>query len=214
MQFEEVTNKKYQDQGIFFLNAFWAECSTKADEIYKFWNQVCELDYENKAEGNHLDEFNAHRFFEKNNVSMTVQQMRQSLKVKDPKFKKIAFIEFLLYFYKQTVEELMKRPQGTNEAVAVAQKALEDVNAQIKKIEDKKKELEAKANGTGVAAMRAKAELEQLLSGDKTELNRAVLTAEAALRKAQKLGGDSPQGLLWWMNRELEEAKKYKPQKN
>jgi len=39
------------------------------------------------------------------------------------------------------------------------------------------------------------------------------LTAEAAVRKAQKLGGVAAQGALWWVDRELTEAKKYKPQK-
>jgi len=76
----------------------------------------------------------------------------------------------------------------------------------------KKKELEEKAAGTGVKANAAGNELQQLLCGDQTALNRAVLTAEAAVRKCQKLGG-SAMGSLWWLDRELEEAKKYKPQR-
>jgi hypothetical protein len=56
----------------------------------------------------------------------------------------------------------------------------------------------------------AKNELAQLLSAPTTELNKALLTAEAAVRKAQKYGG-AAQGDLWWMERELTEMKKYKP---
>ena len=213
--FQDVTAKKYKDQAIFFLNAFWAEAGSDAEKIWNEYHLVCELDVENKEEGCKLDEFQAHRFFEKEGIAMSVQQMRQSLQVQDPKFKKIAFIEFLLFKYKQTIKELMARPQGTNDALIKAQKALEDVQKVISDIEKKKAELSAKANGAGVSAMRAKAELEQLCSGDNTELNRALITAEASIRKAQKMSADSSvaAGSVWWMNRELEEAKKYKPQK-
>ena len=215
--FKEVTAKVYKDQAVFFLNAFWPETGEKeAEKIWGNYHLVCELDVENGAEGCKLDEFQAHRFFEKEGYALGVVEMRQKLNVQDPKFKKIAFIEFLLYKYNQTIAELMKRPQGTNEELVKAQKAMSDVQGEIKKIEEKKAELEKKAaEGTGVAAMRANNELQQLLSSDKTELNRALVTAEAAVRKAQKAGGDGDvaPGALWWMGRELEEAKKYKPQK-
>ncbi len=38
-----------------------------------------------------------------------------------------------------------------------------------------------------------------------------TVTAAAAVRKAQKNKDLSAAGTLWWMERELEEAKKYKP---
>jgi len=46
-------------------------------------------------------------------------------------------------------------------------------------------------------------------------LNKALLTAEAAMRKVAKMFGETAtgkgvaHGSLWWMNRELEEMKKY-----
>jgi len=110
------------------------------------------------------------------------------------------------------VDELLKRPQGTNEELVKAQAALAVVQEEIKKIERKKQILEEKIAGSeGVKKNTAKNELEQLLNADPTDLNRAVVTAEAQVRKAQKLKGDQPQGALWWVGRELEEAKKYKP---
>ena len=188
MEFKDVTAKVYKDQAIFFLNAFWAEAGKDAEDIWRLFHLVCELDIENGAEGCKLDEFQAHRFFEKEHLSMTVQEMRQKLNVADPRFKKVAFIEFLLYKYNQTIVELMKRPQGTNELLIKAQQAMEAVQNEIAKIENTKKELLKKSQGSGVAAMRSKAELEQLLSADNTDLNRALLTAEAQVRKAQKAG--------------------------
>jgi predicted nucleic acid-binding Zn-ribbon protein len=124
--------------------------------------------------------------------------------------KRMAIIEYLLFKFKRTVADFVKRPQGTNEELAKAQAALQEAQNEISRIETKKNELQEKSNGTGVAAMRAKNELEQLLSQDNTELNKRTLTAEAAVRRAQKLGGEAAQGALWWINRELEELKKYK----
>jgi len=97
-------------------------------------------------------------------------------------------------------------------AAIKAHEALSAVRNEINRIESLKMELEEKASGSGVKAMQAKNELQQLLTRDNTELNRALLTAEAALRKAGG-GGDIPPGSMWWMNRELEEMKKYRPQK-
>jgi hypothetical protein len=51
----------------------------------------------------------------------------------------------------------------------------------------------------------------QLLKADPTDLNRALITAEAAVRKAG--GAIGPPGSMWWMCRELEEMKKYRPQR-
>jgi len=130
------------------------------------------------------------------------------------KNRRLALLEFLIWRYKRTPEDFVKRPQGTNAALAEAQAALKAVQDEINAIETKKKELEAKAAGTGVKAMQGKNELEQLLAQDNTELNRRTLTAEAAVRKAQKLGGESAQGSLWFLDRELKEAQKYKPKRN
>jgi len=141
---------------------------------------------------------------------MTVIAMREALRQIDlDNNKRMSTIEYLLWKYKQTVKELLSRPQGTSEDLIKAQQALDDVNNEIAKIEATKADLESKAGGSGVKAMQAKNELEQLLTKDNTALNKALLTAEAAVRKAQKLGG-AAQGSLWWLDRE---AKKYKPQK-
>jgi len=50
-----------------------------------------------------------------------------------------------------------------------------------------------------------------LLKADQLPLRKALISAEAAFRKAQKSKDVEAQGTLWWLNAELEEAKKYKP---
>jgi len=211
-KFKQVTAKKYADQAVFFLNAFWPEFSGEAENIWKYWERIVTLDTTNKKEGCDLDEFSAHRFLEQSGETKRVVELRDSLREIDKDFnKRMALIEYLLFRYKQTIKELLSRPQGTNEELVKAQEALQAVNKEIEKIEAKKKDLTAKASQSGVKGAQAKNELEQLLNQDNTDLNRALLTAEAAVRKAQKLGGTAAQGSLWWVNRELEEVKKYKP---
>eukprot|EP01121_Diplochlamys_sp_Union-15-3_P016750 TRINITY_DN575_c0_g1_i1.p1 TRINITY_DN575_c0_g1~~TRINITY_DN575_c0_g1_i1.p1 ORF type:complete len:225 (-),score=51.59 TRINITY_DN575_c0_g1_i1:74-748(-) len=212
--FKGVTSRNYADQAKFFLNAFWKEFSKEAETVWGLCNKFVELDFENKKDGTSLDEFNAHRVLESLGETKRVVELRESLREADLNFdKRLALIEYLLFRYKQTIKVLMSRPQGTNEELIKAQQALENVQKEIEKIEKKKNELEKKADGSGVSANAAKNELSQLLSADQTDLNRALLKAEAAVRKAQKMGGTSAPGTMWWLERDLAEMKKYKPQR-
>jgi len=210
---KDVTAKKYADQAKFFLNAFWVESGKDAELIWSYVQSFHKLDEKNGKEGHDLDEFWSHKFLETHGDTLTVIAMREALRQIDiDNNKRMSTIEYLLWKYKQSVKELLSRPQGTSEDLVKAQQALDDVQAEIAKIEAKKAELEEKAAGSGVKALNAKNELEQLLTKDNTALNKAVLTAEAAVRKAQKQGGTA-QGSLWWLDRDLTEAKKYKPSK-
>merc|ERR1719150_2802611 len=83
---------------------------------------------------------------------------------------------------------------------------------EIQKIEDEKAKFQNIIdNGKAVQKMRAKAELAQLLAADTLPLNKALITAEAKVRAAQKSKDVTAMGKTWWMGRELSEAKKYKP---
>jgi hypothetical protein len=160
--------------------------------VWKYVNKMTELDQDRKAEGSDLDEFNSHRFLEFWQETATVVKLRELLRdLGLDRKKRMSLIEFLTIKYRVTIHELVTRPQGSNVELARAQQALKAVQDEINKIETRKAQLEAAVNGTGIKAMQAKNELAQLLSADQTDLNRAVLTAEAAVRKAQRLGGDA-----------------------
>jgi len=175
---------------------------------------MVELDQAKGKEGCDLDEFNSHRFLEFFGETRRVIELRESLRsLEKETVKRMALLEYLLFHHRQTIKELLSRPQGTSEALIQAQQALKDVQIEIKKIEEKTAILTEQSQGTGVKANKAKNELEQLLKADQTDLNRALLTAEAAVRKAQKAGDSAAQGTLWWMTRELDEMKKFKPQR-
>ena len=152
---------------------------------------------------------------------MSHLQLKETLnKIDADHDKKMSLLEYAVWKYSEkfpqvTIQEMMKRPQGVNKALKEAQKKLKIVEEEIEKIENKKNELEKLSLKPGVAGMRAKNELNQLLSMDQTDLNRAIITAQAAVRLAQKSSGDlAAQGTIWFMNKELKVANSYKPKKN
>jgi hypothetical protein len=133
---------------------------------------------------------------------------------------RISFLEYLLYQYKDVANpaEFVKRSMGHDEhpEIRKARLALEEVNKRIRAYEEEKARLEKEAQGSGVKALGAKNMLAQIESSpQKEELNRALITAEAAVRIAsKKYGGQtssdgaSSEGALWWMNRDLQEKQK------
>jgi hypothetical protein len=212
-EFSQVSrDNNYKDQACFFLNAYWAEHEKQADQCWTYVNKFNELDLKKHGDGVSLDEFESARFLEAFGQAMTVIERRNALKEIDiDTDNKMSFLEYITWKLKLDIDTLMTRPQGTNEELKKASQALKDVQDEIKRIENEKEKLEAASQGEGVKAKKAKAELEMLLKADQMPLRKALITAEAAVRKAQKSSNMAAQGTLWWLNKELEEAKKYKP---
>ena len=149
---------------------------------------------------------------------------------------KVSFLEYLLYQYREFanpadfVTRSIAAPDEHPE-IRKARLALEAVNAAIKAYESEKARLEKASEMGGVKGLTAKHTLAQLESGPLMEqLNKALITAEAAVRMATRKFGkgaalmhgvrtasgaesEAPtstptEGSLWWMNRDLEEKKK------
>lgn len=107
--------------------------------------------------------------------------------------------------------------------ITKARNALKEVNARVAAYEAEKHRLEEQAKLPGVKGLAGVNLLAQLHASPLAEqLNAALITAEAAVRIAQKkyggqgggASGGSSDGALWWLSRELEEKKKrYGPQK-
>jgi hypothetical protein len=132
---------------------------------------------------------------------------------------RVSFLEYLLYQYKASPKDLMDRQapvaQGTPPEVLAAIAALAEVNKRVKEYESEKARLEDLAeHGTGIKSPKAKNELAQLTSSPLWEqINKALITAEAALRIAQKKygagsgvsdgSGGAPRvnGTMWWLDR-------------
>jgi len=160
---------------------------------------------------------------------MTAIVRKQELREKvDVNFDgKMSLLEFLLYQYNASPKTLMERSMGNEELppeVVEAMKALEEVNKRVNAYEAEKKRLEDDSeSGSGTKALKAKNELAQLKVSPLWEaINKALITAEAAVRIAsKKCGVTAPSGkvsganavrtngTMWWLSRELQ-AKKAK----
>jgi len=140
---------------------------------------------------------------------------------------RVSFLEYLLYQYRDVANpaDFCQRSMGHEDEhpeIRKARLALEEVNRRIRDYENEKARLEEEAKKPGVRGLKATNELAQLDSSPLwEELNKALITAEAAVRIATRKfgsggsgggggsGGDShADGALWWMNRDLEEKKK------
>jgi len=162
---------------------------------------------------------------------MTAIKRKQELREKvDINFDgRVSMLEYLLYQYMAFANpaDFCIRSMGFDEhpEIRKARLALEEVNKRVKAFEAEKARLEAEALLPGVKGLGAKNLLAQLENNPlKEQLNAALITAEAAVRKASKLfGGGKPvnltgapgetrvaptEGAIWWMNRELEDKKK------
>jgi hypothetical protein len=137
---------------------------------------------------------------------------------------RVSFIEYLLYQYEASPKDLMDRSTAAGalpEEVLNAMRALEEVNKRVKAYETEKARLEELSAGTGIKALGAKNELAQLLSSPLWEqINKALITAEAAVRIARKKFGVNSDGsggsggtnvrtngTMWWLERELKTKK-------
>jgi len=135
---------------------------------------------------------------------------------------RVSFLEYLLYQFQASPKTLMERQTKSTipPEVLAAMRALEEVNKQVRAYETEKKRLEddsASNGGVGIKALKAKNELAQLQSSPLWEkLNKALITAEAAVRIASRkygVGGTEASsggntfGSIWWMERELRAKK-------
>jgi hypothetical protein len=132
---------------------------------------------------------------------------------------RVSFLEYLLYQYKASPKDLMDRQTVQSSTippeVLAAIAALAEVNKRVKEYETEKARLEDIAeHGSGIKSPKAKNELAQLVSGPLWEqINKALITAEAALRMAQKkygsgsgnadasAGAPRVSGTMWWLDR-------------
>jgi len=198
--FNSVCGKPYNQQAQFFLNGFWKELHDRAEEVWKLWLKIKELDKmqynglppakrpETYSEGTSLDEFWSHRYLESLGKTLSVVEFRREFQKIDANCdKNMGLLEYLIWEYKFTVDELMRRPQGgaTVELIK-AQKMLEEVEVRFKAAQtaldkasitaaEAKKTAEAsaikamEANKTALAAASAAAEQQAALAALKAQ---------------------------------------------
>lgn len=160
---KELSGKKYREQAIWFMNAFWEKdlslgASDEEKERIWQWTHVCiELDQKGE-DGSELDEFLAHRLLEKVDKVLTVKKMREVFKQIDLDFnKRVSLTEFLIYKYGIDYKYLVTAPQASGDALKQLQAAELKLQASQQAMEESKaKEEEAKK----LVALQKEAELE------------------------------------------------------
>eukprot|EP01103_Thecamoeba_quadrilineata_P021620 TRINITY_DN9_c0_g1_i1.p1 TRINITY_DN9_c0_g1~~TRINITY_DN9_c0_g1_i1.p1 ORF type:complete len:385 (-),score=130.31 TRINITY_DN9_c0_g1_i1:53-1207(-) len=186
---EALTQKVYKDQVIWFLNAFWDDFGEKeAENIWKFTLKYQDLDLEKKAEGNGLDELNAHRFLEFFKETLTVHELRDRLRetgaiAQTAKPKTVPITHFLLFKYNTDFHTLVNASQGDNaKEIAEAQRKLDEVSKAFEVSEARAKEASA-------AYREAESREREAVASEKEARDRE---ADAKAREAEAIEREAP----------------------
>jgi DNA repair exonuclease SbcCD ATPase subunit len=195
----DLCSKNFREQCIWFLNSFWEEFGQKdAQKLWTYKHQMDELDVVNRTEGSSIDEFQAHRFFEKNNETMTVQEMRDGLRNSGAitgSFKVVPFTHILIAKYKVDWKSLVNAPQGSKEEVMQAEKLLNEVSAAFEA-----------ANASAAEAAAALKEAQTAEADAKAKEADAKKTAEEATRRDNEARAREEEALAREANARQQEA--------
>jgi len=139
---KDLASRPYKAQAVWFLNAYWDDFGSKESEL--FWgyaDKIASLDLQKGKEGNEVDEFIMHKFLESFKETLTVREMRDTLKetgaIKTtPKL--IPLVHYLIFKYKIDWKQLVNASQGGNQKeIEEAQRLLDEVNTAFKVANEK-----------------------------------------------------------------------------
>lgn len=176
-KFTALCALSYKEQSVWFLNAFWNTLGeVEAERIWAYTDKCGSLDLQNGKNGNGLDEMMAHRFLEEFKETLTVRELRDTLRrtgaigeAERPKIVPIS--HYLLFRYNANWHHLVNAVQGDNqEELQKAQQLVRDALNALKVAEDADK-----------AAKIAQAELEAAmaeLKRQEEEYNNKVADAQ------------------------------------
>lgn len=224
---ERMKRADMHAKGISLLHQYTEGSDVDFDIGLYFYEQLCKfLDQPENAR------WKGEEFAMSQPEMLTALKRKQELREKvDVNFDgRVSMLEYLLYQYQNVANpaDFVTRSMTSGEEhpeIRKARLALEEVNKRIRAYEAEKARLEEQAQLPGVKGLGAKNMLAQLDSSPLwEELNKALITAEAAIRIAtKKFGGsraavsdgtrksmaaDFSSGAVWWLNRDLEEKQK------
>ena len=129
-----LCKRTHKEQAVWFLNAFWEDFAQgEAENLWRFVEHCVNIDNA-KAEGNELDEMEAHRFLEKADEAHTVLEMRSRLRKtgaigQSERPKAVPLSHYLLFKYdshsNKLFHDLVNRAQGDN------QKQIQEAQAKL-----------------------------------------------------------------------------------
>eukprot|EP01083_Nonionella_stella_P003822 10981_1 len=180
---KSLSSKTYKEQSVWFLNALWATQESEAENMWKFCNEMTELDPKGAA-GCELEELTAHRFLEKQAETLTVREMRTVLRDIDLDCNhNVSLTEYLVFRYKADWHKLVNSAQSDSDEVQKAQELLADAQ---RKLSVARKDAE-KARKAEAAQLSAENELRAALAELQAQEN-AFLNKKAQLERASQTG--------------------------
>jgi hypothetical protein len=201
-----LAQRTYKEQAIWFLNSFWETLPKEAETLWKYAHKCGDLDLQNHHAGFELDELNAHRFLESFQETMTVREMRDSLRATGAigdRVKMVPLIHYLIYKYQISWNELVNASQGSNkEEIEEAQRMLAAVQAAFQEAERaataaaaalreaKAREADAKAKEAEAKAREAEAKAKEAAAktaAEEAKLVKLLLTMPLNYRRRGKL---------------------------
>jgi len=188
---KDLTTKTHKEQVIWFLNAFWEDgtgTQENAEQIWKYVHKLIALDPKG-VEGNEVDELLMHRFLEAFNETLTVKEMRDSLResgaVIDNRIKNVPISHYLVYRYNKNFHTLVNAVQGSNQKeIDKAQALLDEVQQSFQAADDKAKE--AKKALREAQARESEAKVQEAEAKAAADNAKAAETAAKAKEEAAK----------------------------
>eukprot|EP00457_Paulinella_chromatophora_P009994 gb/GEZN01010078.1/.p1 GENE.gb/GEZN01010078.1/~~gb/GEZN01010078.1/.p1 ORF type:complete len:244 (-),score=76.46 gb/GEZN01010078.1/:516-1247(-) len=220
--FEKINKTDFETQACFFLNAFWDEWGEKnVEKVWKWGEDFMAVDLEAWVQGgkkkqayvpsDSLELQFAMKFLEKQGKALSPVEYKTEFKQIDINFDGcLSLLEWALHETKFTVKTLIEKPQATTPEYEAAKKKYDECKAELDALQAKKDaaKIKAQQSGTGMKALRAKQEWEEVRQIDAVPLERALIKAEGKVKKEQKKI-KPPAGDIWWKARKEEEAAKY-----
>src|SRR3990167_7002015 len=181
----ELTEKTYKQQAVWFLNCFWETHGKEAELIWAYVDRSAELDLEKHGDGNGLDEMKAHVFLEKFDETLTVREMRTKLRStcaigETDRPKLVPLTHYLLYKYNIDWRVLVDEGrQGSNkEELEKAERLLHEVQAAFQ-------EANSKASAAKQALLEAQA-AERAAKASEEAAKKRDAEAKASAEEARK----------------------------
>jgi len=191
----DLSKKTYQDQAQWFLNVFWqnedpntislADKPEEAENIWK-WCKSCEDLDQRGSTGNELDEFEAHKFLEKEMGALTMRDMREALREIDVDFNKmVSLTEFLIYHFKVDWKLLTSAKSALD---PVSAKMLDDAKVKLEESQKALTDSTQAAADAKVAAETAAEEAKEAIAreAESKEAAAAAVEEEAAAAEVEE----------------------------
>jgi chemotaxis protein histidine kinase CheA len=189
---KDIISLNYENQGIFYLNAFWSEgADAQAEQVFSLYQSFCKEDPRKEA-GNELNPVQAFHLLQGRNETLTALELKAQLRKADiDNNGDMGLVEYLVMIHDRSVAKLISNPQGgdaDSTEIDACQKQLEELNA---KFDALNVQLEAQKKAEAEARQKAKdskaaAESARVAEEDAVAQKIVVKAAEDEVRKVEE----------------------------